>query len=184
MRPDPRFLPDPDDGLGIPVLRTRRLRMRGWREADLDGFAALTANPVAAAQMGGSVFSRAQAWRALAGMIGHWVLRGYGRWVVTCASSERFIGVVGLLRPEAWPGIELAWSIRQPDWGQGYATEAARAALDWAHAALALTSVMHLIAPHNQASIRVAEKLGAQLESERCFDGEPVLVYRSACRPA
>jgi len=55
--------------------------------------------------------------------IGHWTLRGYGTWAVERKSDGAFIGRVGLINPEGWPGLEVGWTLGKPYWGQGYATE-------------------------------------------------------------
>jgi RimJ/RimL family protein N-acetyltransferase len=117
------------------------------------------------------------AWRNVAMMVGHWQLRGYGQWVVEEKQTGLVVGRVGLWHPEGWPGLELGWIIRRSHWGRGLATEAARAALTWTWAHVQTDRVISLIDPGSRASIRVAEKIGAALESHDRLNGAPVHVY-------
>ena len=104
--------------------------------------------------------TRADAWRSIAVEIGHWTLRGYGRWYVTRKVDGSFIGRVGLLYPDGWPDIELAWCLTPSAWGQGFATEAARAAMDYAFNTLGFERLTSNIDPENMPSQRVAQRLG------------------------
>jgi RimJ/RimL family protein N-acetyltransferase len=72
---------------------------------------------------------------------------------------------------------ELGWALAQAHWGAGYATEAARAARDWAHAERGVARLVSLINPNNQRSIRVAEKLGASREPSIEMPGGPAVVW-------
>ncbi len=76
------------------------------------------------------------------------------------------MGRVGIHFPYGWPGPELAYTLGKPFWGRGYATEAARAALDWAFSHRDFLALMSLIYPENAASIRVATKLGETLRGD------------------
>lgn len=143
----------------IPILQTERLLLRGWKEADLDPFARMMADPEVTRFIGG-VQPRSNVWRAIAMYAGLWMLRGYGPWVVERKSDGAFLGRVGLWQPESWPGVELAWSLDRPYWGNGYATEAAKAALDYGFMHLAMPKLVSLIDPENAPSQRVAMRLG------------------------
>ena len=96
--------------------------------------------------------------------------------VVEKAGCE-MVGRVGCLNPEGWPGFEIGWTLRREFWGQGYATEAARAAFDWAFEKLGMPHIISLIAPSNTRSIRVAERLGEVLEGKTRVLDMDVLVY-------
>jgi RimJ/RimL family protein N-acetyltransferase len=143
----------------LPILHTERLLLRGWRESDLDPLARMMADPEVARFIGG-VQPRSSVWRALAMFVGLWALRGYGFWVVERKSDGGFLGRVGFWQPEGWPGIELAWSLDRPYWGNGYATEAAKAALDYGFLTFPVPKLVSLIDPNNAPSQRVANRLG------------------------
>ena len=108
----------------------------------------------------------------MAYLVGHWVLRGHGVWAVEERGGGQLVGRVGLLFPEGWPGLEVGWLIARPHWGKGYATEAARAAMDWARAELDATHLISLIADDNERSERVAQKLGMAVEGRATILGE------------
>ena len=159
------------------TLETERLILRMWREADFEAYAELCADPEVMRYLGGKVFDRTEAWRHMASMIGHWHLRGYGIWAVEEKESGSLVGRIGCINPEGWPGFEVGWTLKREFWGKGYATEAARRALEYGFKELDKPHVISLIHPENRASIRVAERLGETLEGNaRVFDTD-VLVY-------
>ena len=153
------------DPNSIPRLETPRLRLRGFEERDLDPLAALNADAGVMRWLGtGETLDRYASWRQLASIIGHWALLGYGLFAVERKDTGTFIGRVGLLNPETWPGVEIAWTIAPAEWGKGYATEAARTVRDWAFGSLRQRRLISLIHPENHASARVAEKIGERHE--------------------
>jgi RimJ/RimL family protein N-acetyltransferase len=111
-------------------------------------------------------------------MLRHWDARGYGQWTVVERATARVIAYVGFLDPEGGD-VELGWIVRRSRWGNGFATEAARAAVDWAFRTGRLDYVMSLIGKDNPASIRVATKIGQRLDGESIspLDGQQVLIY-------
>jgi RimJ/RimL family protein N-acetyltransferase len=96
--------------------------------------------------------------------LGSWALRGYGMWACERIEGGVFIGSVGIFHPLDWPEPEIAYSLDRPFWGQGFATEATRAARDWFFAHVPLDRVASLIRPDNLASKRLVERLGAVCE--------------------
>jgi RimJ/RimL family protein N-acetyltransferase len=159
-------------------LETARLKLRMFAERDVDALATLYADAETMRYVGeGKTFNRQETWRAVSSMLGHWLLRGYGMWAVELKGTGEMIGRAGFINPEGWPGFELGWMIAKPYWGRGYATEAAEAALAFAFRELAQDKVISLIRRDNLPSIRVAEKIGAQFDSEVDVLGAPALVY-------
>ena len=158
-------------------LETERLKLRMWRESDLDDYAGLSADPAVMQYLGGRVFSRADAWRSMAFFMGHWEIRGYGHWAVEEKSTGRMIGRIGFLNPEGWPGFEIGWTLARHAWGKGYATEGARRALAYAFNELDRRHVISLIHPGNAPSMRVAERLGEKPEGNARINDIDVLVY-------
>ena len=164
--------------LDIPHLSTDRLLLRPFQDQDLDAYAAICSDPEVMRYLGdGKPLSRADAWRQMAMILGHWQLRGYSMWAVEERQSNVLIGRIGFWRPEGWPGFELGWTLGRNWWGMGYATEGARTALDFAFTRLGREHVISLIHPENRASIRVAERLGERIEGETELFGHQVLIY-------
>lgn len=160
------------------TLETPRLRLRMFRQADVDAYAAMLADPEVARYLSqGQPLSRSEAWRHMAMLLGHWQLFGFGPWAVEERASGELVGRLGPYYPAGWPGLELIWTIRRQSWGQGLATEGARAALAYVFDRMACDRVISLIRPQNAASIRVAEKIGQRLQDRMDFYGGEVLVY-------
>ena len=113
----------------------------------------------------------------VAGWIGHWALRGYGQWAIEERESGHFIGRAGIINPADWPGPEVGYLLGRPWWGRGYATEAARAAMDWGFREKGFTDLISLIDPENHASIAVATRLGETRRGETEVMGHHLLVY-------
>jgi RimJ/RimL family protein N-acetyltransferase len=167
------------DSLGIPILVTERLRLRPFRRSDFDDYAALYADPEVLRYLGGgpAPWDRGRSWRHMAFLLGHWQLGGSGMWALEQRETGTFLGMVGFAEPEGWPGAELAWTLARRWWGCGYATEGARAALDYAFTDLKKDRVISLIHPENRASIRVAERLGERLQDRIHHLGREMLCY-------
>jgi RimJ/RimL family protein N-acetyltransferase len=143
----------------IPTLATERLTLRAPGADDVPALQAFYASD--RARFVGGQKDAEGAWRQLATEIGHWALRGYGRWIVVEKDSGRACGMVGLWNPEGWPEPEIGWDLFAGFEGRGYATEAAAAARRHASGALGWTTAISLVHPDNAASARVAERLGA-----------------------
>jgi len=149
----------------IPTVETARLRLRAFHAADLDAYSAMQANPnVMRYLLIVQTATRVQVWYTMLTAAGSWALRGYGMWAVEEVAGGRFIGSVGIFEPLDWPEPEIAYSLDEPYWHRGFATEAAAAARDWLFAHVPLARAASFIRPENRASIRVAERLGAVLE--------------------
>jgi RimJ/RimL family protein N-acetyltransferase len=165
----------------IPSLATARLRLRAFAQTDLDVYAALCADAEVMRYIGsGGPVGRDVAWRQMALALGEWALHGHGMWALERRSDRRLIGRVGFLDPEGWPGCELAWLLARDAWGQGYAFEAAGAALAFGRDALGLDAPISLIRPDNRRSIALAERLGARFEREIEMLGATAHPYRHA----
>ncbi len=143
----------------IPRLETDRLVLCGVREGDFETWAAFMADPEVMRYLGGPM-ARSDAWRTIAMTLGHWELRGYGMWAVERKSDGALMGRVGMLNPEGWTGLEVGWTLGRPFWGQGYATEAAAAAMRYAFLTQPVERVVSNIDPDNLASQAVALNLG------------------------
>lgn len=161
----------------IPTLETPRLRLRPLHKDDFEDYAALYADPEVVRHLGTGPWDRGRAWRHMVFVQGHWDFTGTGMWVVEHKETGAFLGMIGFAAPEGWPGFELAWILAPRWWGQGHATEGARAALDHAFTVLEKDRVISLIHPENRASIRVAERIGERLQGRILHFGREMLCF-------
>jgi RimJ/RimL family protein N-acetyltransferase len=162
----------------IPQLQTDRLILREFREEDLDAYADMCGDPQVMKFLGGKPLSRADSWRNMSTIVGHWLLKGYGMWAVQRKENSEMIGRIGCWQPEGWPGFEVGWTLRKAYWGYGYATEAAKAAIDYGFYQLKEVQIISLIRPDNLASRRVAERLGESvIGTTTLFESQHTLIY-------
>ena len=125
-----------------------------------------------------SVLSEADSWRMMAGMLGHWYLRGYGPYALEEKSSGQVVGIAGMWYPQDWPEPEIKWGLSRAYWGQGLASEAARAVKQMVEKTLPGMSLISLIYAANERSKNVALALGAKFEREIEFRGNLAHIYR------
>lgn len=163
--------------LTAPVLTTSRLTLRMLEARDFEEYASIHSDFEVTRFTTRKQMTRADSWNHMATIIGHWHLRGYGMWGVEELASHRLVGRVGFHCPEGWPEFELGWTIGREFWGRGFATEAARAALEHAFTAMNREHIISLIDPLNASSIRVAQRLGERIEGEIEIGGNRLLVY-------
>jgi RimJ/RimL family protein N-acetyltransferase len=144
------------------VIETERLLLRGWQPSDEAPFAALNADPEVARYLSGPL-RRDESDELLARIRGHWQQHGFGLYAVEVKESGAFIGFVGLaipsFLPDLLPAVEVGWRLARGHWGNGYATEGARASLRYGFEELELRQIVSIIDPRNTASVRVAERL-------------------------
>ena len=152
--------------VNIPVLETERLILRGLRIDDLDGFFAIYADAVHARFIS-RVIDRAKAFEKMCSLMGHWALRGYGRFAVEEKSTGNFIGHVGASHLEDAREPELNYSFTPQVEGRGFATEACCAALRFLYEACGWQTAISEINAQNDKSCALAQRMGAAKESER-----------------
>ena len=146
----------------IPVLTSERLTLRGADARDVALVQAFYASD--RSRYVGGPKDADMAWRQLATEIGHWTLRGFGRWMIDVTATGETVGMAGLWAPEGWPEPEIGWDLFAGAEGHGYATEAAATARAYAYDVLGWNTAISLVNPVNGASARVCERLGAALE--------------------
>jgi RimJ/RimL family protein N-acetyltransferase len=172
----------------VPLLETERLQLRGWRDDDLDAYAALCADPEVMRWLGasGAPMTRAESAEQLAAFRRHWDDHGFGLWCVTAKLDDTCLGFVGLavptFLPEILPAVEIGWRLARPAWGHGYATEAARAVVNYAFETADLERIVSVTRPPNRGSWNIMEKLGMTLERTTTHPahGFEVIVYELA----
>lgn len=160
-----------------PTLTTERLTLRGPRDSDFEYVRAYNASP-RSCFTGGPIDDLFDSWRGFLGSIGHWTLRGYGFFTICLTSDSTPVGRAGILNHIMWEEPELGWHLFDGFEGQGYATEAAAAARDWAAAERGLGALVSYVHPDNAASRRVAERLGARNEGNTTLLGHPAQIWR------
>ena len=130
-------------------------------DSDLDAYAADSGDPEVMRYLGaGYPLTRAESWRNMALVLGHWQLRGFGLWAVEERATGLMAGRVGCWQPEGWPGLEIGWALRREFWGRGYATESAQLVLADTFSHARDSRLISLIHPQNERSIAVAVRLG------------------------
>ena len=161
------------------TVETDRLVLRLPQADDAQSFLEIHQDPevIKYVMLGAAIGGITVAWRNIATILGHWQLRGYGQWAVVDKTSQQVIGRVGLWNPEGWPGIELGWVIHRARWGNGFATEASRAALGWAWRHVDTDNIISMIQPDNNRSLRVAAKIGQRFQRPGVLNGMPIHVY-------
>jgi RimJ/RimL family protein N-acetyltransferase len=158
----------------IPTLRTPRMLARAFRASDIDAWAAMEANPAVQQYRAGRPLDRVQAWTSMQLHLGQWALRGYGVFALEDAATGAFLGFSGINQPADWPEPEIAYSLDQPQWGRGLATEAAAAVRDWAFSRGDFAELVSFIQSGNERSKRVAAKLGAVRDGSATLRGTVV----------
>ncbi|MBA2770842.1 MAG: GNAT family N-acetyltransferase [Pseudomonadota bacterium] len=170
-----------------PTLETERLTLRAWRKEDFRPNHAIVGDDEVMRFVGGKGLSEEDCWRRLAASVGMWDLLGFGGWAVARKTDEKIVGMVSLfnawraLEPQFGEEPEMGWIFSREVNGQGMAGEACRAVLDWTEPNLEPTPIWAIIAPGNDASFRLAERLGFDRVTETVYNGEPTAVLK---RPA
>jgi len=169
----------------IETLRTERLVMREVRATDRAAWIRLTGDRAVWRYIAPEPLDAGQAWEKLLVKAGTYALTGLGNWVV-CLPSGEVVGEFGFFNAfrgiEGTDGmIEAGWSYFPEHWGQGYASEAGRAAHVWFDRAFAGTGTFAIINAQNVASLGVAKNCG-YVEARRYNDdcGVQVLMTRQA----
>lgn len=172
-------------GVGGSELHTPRLRLRQWRESDHAPFAALNVDPEVTRYLRGPLdrcASDALIGRIEAGFGQH----GFGLWAVEIRSSGEFVGFTGL----AWqtfeapftPAVEVGWRLARSAWGQGFATEAARASVEFGFARSGLQEIVSMTTRTNDRSRAVMRRLGMTNDPGDDFE-HPLLAPDHPLRP-
>jgi RimJ/RimL family protein N-acetyltransferase len=136
--------------------------------------------------MGGKPLTLEECWARFLRYIGHWSVLGFGYWVVEERETAEFVGEVGFanfkrdMEPSVGDLPELGWVLVPAKHGKGYATEAAKAALDWGRKHFQSNELVCLIHPDHEASIRVARKCGFEERQLGTYRGRPVLIFKLA----
>lgn len=143
----------------IPELATDRLILRGFRDTDRGAFAAMNADPVVMEHFPATL-DRAASDALLDRILERWAADGHGLWAVERRSDEAFLGFTGLARLAYLEQPEVGWRFVPSAWGQGFATEAAEAALRFGFETLAVPEIVSVTSVRNERSQGVMRRLG------------------------
>lgn len=152
-----------------PELRTARLLLRSWSDADRDAFAELNTDPVVMEHFP-STLTRAESDAFVDRIVAGFEKHGFGLWAVEVTATGEFIGFTGLSVPRfrvAWmegrpqqPVVEVGWRLRRSAWGHGYASEAARAVLVLGFEKFGLREIVSFTTVGNVRSEAVMQRIG------------------------
>ncbi|GAC1504205.1 MAG: GNAT family N-acetyltransferase [Vulcanimicrobiaceae bacterium] len=175
------------------IIETPRLRLRGWTSEDIDGWSRMNADP-RVMEFFPSAYSPEESASTAATLAERLEVLGYGWWVLEVKDDPRFAGTIALqdipFAASFTPAKEIGWRLPFQMWGRGYATEGARAVMDYAFRSLGLTEIVAMTAALNVRSQRVMERLGMthdardDFEHPRIAAGHPLrrhVLYR--CSP-
>jgi RimJ/RimL family protein N-acetyltransferase len=158
-----------------PRLTTQRLLMREWRDDDRAPYATLNADPEVMRHFP-STLTPQQSGEMIDRMAAAWLERGFGLWAVERCDTSELIGFVGLSVP-GWqasftPCVEVGWRLGKQHWGNGFAPEAAVAALEWGFANVDPPGdeIVSFTTEANVNSQRVMEKIGMTRDPNGDFD--------------
>ena len=165
--------------ISIPAITTDRLTLRAFANPDLEAFAEIVADPevMRYATYTGEPMSRGQAWNWICLMLGHWQLREYGIWAIEERDTGQLLGRIGLQYLDWFDDVELVWMLKRSAWGQGYASEATQAAVQYGFETIQLTRITAIIHLGNVPSIGLAERLGMSFERQIERQGIQFLEY-------
>jgi ribosomal-protein-alanine N-acetyltransferase len=156
-----------------PSLRTDRLVLRPWRDDDREPFATLNAD-VRVMEHFPDALDRLASDALVDAIEAHFCTHGFGLWAVEVDGGAPFIGFVGLSRvpfeTAFTPAVEVGWRLAHRHWGEGYATEAARAAVAYGFGDVGLGQIVSFATVANRRSRAVMERLGMSHDPADDFD--------------
>jgi RimJ/RimL family protein N-acetyltransferase len=161
-----------------PTIRTERLVLRRWRDDDIAPFAAFNSDPEVM-RFYPSTNTEEQTRNLVGRFETHFEEHGFGIWALEHAGNGAFLGFTGLTTvpfdAHFTPAVEIAWRLGKEHWGNGYATEAARAALGFGFDDIDLDEIVAMAVPANTPSVAVMERIGmvhdGYFENPRLEDG-------------
>ena len=160
------------------ILKTSRLTLREFTPKDVDALARVLTDPETM-RFYPAVFDRAGVERWIGRNLERYAKNGHGMWAMVLKWNGEMVGDCGLTLQEVdgVEEVEIGYHVRRDLWGQGLATEAARACRTFGFARLSVDRIVSIIRPENQASRRVAEKNGMTVWKQLVWHGLPHLVY-------
>ena len=167
----------------IPTLETARLRLRAHRVEDFLECSRMWSDPNVTCHIRSTPFSAEENWSRHLRYNGHWTLLGFGYWVIEQKETGTFLGEVGFAdyKRDITPSLEgmpeIGWVLATHAHGKGFATEAVAAATAWGDSHFGKKHTTCIIAPGNDASIRVAAKCGYRELQRTTYHGNSTTIY-------
>ncbi len=155
-------------------IETDRLLLREWREGDWVGLHRAYGDPEVMRWLGtGAVADVETTAFGVGRMHAHWQQLGYGLFATELKETGELIGRIGLMRHPDWPvdehKVEVGWTLQRSAWGHGYATEGAKASLQFGFERLGLERIFSMTDPTNVRSQAVMKRCGLRLQGEVVF---------------
>lgn len=160
------------------ILKTERLLLREFDISDAENFYELNLNPNVIKYTGNSAFKCIDEARDFLKNYSDYQRNGYGRWAVIDKSTNQFLGWCGLKHDEKLRETDIGFRFFEHFWDQGFATESAKACIDYGFKELNLKIIVGRAMKENTTSIKVLEKTGLQYDRDFDFDGKDGLLYK------
>jgi ribosomal-protein-alanine N-acetyltransferase len=159
-------------------ITTNRLILRRFRKDDLDTYAKIMGDrEVGKWFPKGDGYTHEESEKSLDTILKHWSKHGFGIWAIINKTNGALIGRCGLNHIDETLEVEVDFVLAPNSWGRGYATEAAKASLDYGFQKLKLQNIIALVKPENTASRRVIEKIGMQFKRNAEYWGITCAYY-------
>lgn len=160
------------------TLKTPRLVLRPFTPADTERlYTIISGKDVLKYFPGTTTPSQEQVGKMIGRLLNHWQERGYGLWAVESRESGVLMGRCGLQYIPETAEVEVDFILGRDYWGQGFATEAGQASLEYGFDEMNFDSVVGIVHPDNIGSQRVLEKLGMQFVEATEYFGMAVYRY-------
>lgn len=160
------------------ILETQRLLLRELNVGDAEDLYALNLNPKVVRYTGDKSFADVEEARSLLLNFRQYLDHGYGRWAVIHKTTGSFLGWCGLKYHAEKKETDIGFRFFEMHWNKGFATESAKACIDYGFSTLGLEAIIGRVMRANVPSVRVLEKLGLNFVREFDFDGQPGLIYQ------
>ncbi|MBF6642468.1 GNAT family N-acetyltransferase [Flavobacterium sp. J49] len=161
-----------------PIIETSRCYLRELSVADAQHFYDLNADAEVIKYTGDKAFDNVMEAKSFLENYNQYQLYGYGRWAVIAKSDGEFLGWCGLKNSPDLEEVDLGFRFFRKYWNQGYATETAKACIEYGFNHLQLTKIVGRAMELNRASIKVLEKTGMTFVAKFEFDLHDGVLYQ------
>jgi RimJ/RimL family protein N-acetyltransferase len=154
------------------IIETKRLILRTWKKEDVQPYFQINQDPRVIEFLRGALTVE-QINDSMIADNSHQQQHGYALWATELKETKQLLGFIGLKYVD-WsahftPAVEIGWRLGSQYWGQGFATEGAKAAVDYGFKKCGLKEIVSFTVPANMRSIRVMEKIGLKRDTKGDF---------------